>query len=84
MDRLSAMEAGLHDFLTAGGNAPPTDANAADGAPVIRPLTAGPAEPPKAPDQPKEDKSYGGTFYPTVAHGKHKKPENDAGVPKGD
>lgn len=82
MDRLSAMEAGLQDFLATGRNAPEGEAEAAEAAPAIRPLTAGPSEAPKV-EQTKEDKSYGGTFYPTVAHGKIKRPE-DGGATKRD
>lgn len=82
MDRLSAMEAGLHDFLATGSSTADGGDDTVNAAPAIRPLTAGPIEPPKADDQKKEDKSYGGTFYPTVAHGKHKRPEDNADEPK--
>lgn len=78
MDRLSAMEAGLHDFLATGSSTAADGDDTVNAAPAIRPLTAGPAEPPKADDQKKEDKSYGGTFYPTVAHARQKRPEDNA------
>ena len=77
MDRLSAMEAGLHDFLASGTNSPQDEADVDPAMPVIRALTAGPAEPSKVDDQKQEDKSYGGTFYPTVAHGKRQTPQDD-------
>ncbi len=83
MDRLSAMEAELHDFLATGSSTADGADDTVNAAPAIRPLTAGPIEPPKADDQKKEDKSYGGTFYPTVAHGRQKRPEDNA-APKGE
>ena len=83
MDRLSAMEAELHDFLATGSNTAAGGDDTVNDAPAIRPLTAGPIEPPKSDDQKKQDKSYGGTFYPTVAHGRQKRPEDNA-APKGD
>jgi hypothetical protein len=76
MARLSTMEAELHDFLAQGSGEAKTDAGAAPAKPAIRELTAGPAEAPKV-EQTQEEKSYGGDFYPTVAHGKRNKTEDD-------
>ena len=83
MSRLSAMEAGLHDFVITGSKAAENNTEAAPAAPAIRVLTAGPVEMPHL-DQKPDDRSYGGTFYPTVAHGKSKRPDENTGAGKGE
>ena len=83
MSRLNAMEAGLHDFLITGSGDAQNDTDAAPAAPAIRVLTAGPVDAPHL-DQKPDDRSYGGTFYPTVAHGKSKRPEDNTGAARGE
>lgn len=73
MARLEAMEEGLRGF-TGAAAASPDDSGAPIEAPV-RQLGAGPLQSQPQPEAKKDDKDYGGEFYPTVAHAKRKADE---------
>lgn len=81
MNRLSAMEAGLRDFIASGQPVAEDEDDQMQAAPAIRPLTAGPVEAPQAEPEKKDEKAYGGTFYPTVAHARQKHADDAANPP---
>jgi hypothetical protein len=73
--RLEAMEAGLRDFAVTSGTSPDDS-----GAPIeptpVRELRGGPLDT-QTDEKPKEQKAYGGEFYPTVAHARRKPGEDE-------
>lgn len=70
--RLAAMEEGLKGFVVS--QSPVAGEEAAPAPAPVRELNAQPLETQAGARKPEEEKSYGGEFYPTVAHAKRTPP----------